>query len=161
MFMLVQLITAHQVVLLSNTRKDYLFYRGQVYSRPPEAGYENLPENQQTNYSPVWALVSTDSVERAPTISRKSNIWPIQASSPNPIRWRAWTKQLGAALLGMPLWTMEELTTGYALSLFSLSVIDSDQSPVSSLTDLRLLQVTPSARLRQVSRISRGIPPAP
>ena len=161
MFMLVQLITARQVVLLSDGGGVYLFYRGQVYSRPPEAGYQNLPENRQTSYSPVWALINTDSVERGPTIERRFNIWPIQASSPNPIRWKAWTKQLGAALLGMPLWTMEELTTGYALSLFSLSVIDSDQSPVSSLTDLRLLQVTPSAPLRQVSRISKGIPPAP
>ena len=161
MFMLVQLITAHQVVLLSNTRKDYLFYRGQVYSRPAEAGYENLPENQQTNYSPVWALINMDSIERGPLIDRGLNIWPIQASPPNPVRWRAWAKQLDAALLGMPLWSMEELMEGYALSLFSLSAIDSGQSFISSLTVLRLLQFTPSAQLRRVSRLSGEMPPAP
>ena len=100
MFMLVQLISAHQVVLLSDIRKGYLFYRSQVYSRLAEAGYENLPENQQTSYSPVWVLINMNSIERGPLIERGLNIWPIQASSPNPIPSRAWSKQLDAAFSG-------------------------------------------------------------
>ena len=80
---------------------------------------------------------------------------------PEPHSIEGVVKAARCCFFGMPLWTMEELMTGYALSLFSLSAIDSDQSPVSSLTDLRLLQATPPARLRQVSRISRGTPPAP
>ena len=141
--MLVQLISAHQVVLLSNTRNDYLFYRGQVYSRSAGSGYENLPKNQLTRYSPIWALINMDYKNLGPPIEGMLNIWPIQASPPNPALWKEWKKQNRAALFGMPLWSMKELMEGYVFSLFSLSVfslpaIDSGQSFVSSLTVFHL-----------------------
>ena len=144
-FMLVQLISAHQVILLSDSTKDYLFYCGQAYSRSAGAGYENLPKNQQTSYSPIWTLIDMDCMDRGPPINRRLNIWPIQASPPNPVQWSVWEKELNASLLWMPLWSMEELMAGYVLSMFSLSAIDSGQSFVSTLTDLHLLQFTPSA----------------
>ena len=122
--MLVQLISAHQVVLLFRTRKDYLFYRGQVYSRPAGDGYEDLPINQRTSYSPIWTLIDMDCMNQGPPIDPEFNIWPIQASSPNPIRWKAWIKQFNAVLFGMPLWSRKELIAGYVCNLFPLSAIN-------------------------------------
>jgi hypothetical protein len=59
-----------------------------------------------------------------PPISSPSNIWPIQVASPNPIQWKAWSKQYGTDLLGMPLWNIEEPIEGYAFDSFPPSAIN-------------------------------------
>jgi hypothetical protein len=122
--MLARLASAYQVVLLCDISDVFLFYRGKVYFRPDSSGFRNLPESQGKTYCPVWALIDVDFRETGPRFTGSSNIWPIQTSSPNPNRWKLWREQLGAPLLGMPLWSMEELMKGYAFSLFSLSAID-------------------------------------
>jgi len=121
--MLARLISAGQVVLLCGSLKIYLFYQGRVYMRLTQFGIESLPK-RRGKYCPVWALIDVDFNDRGPPLSSTSNVWPIQASSPNPIRWKSWRKQYGAAELGMPLWNKKELMAGYAFSLFSLSAID-------------------------------------
>ena len=128
-FMLARLISTRQVVVLCDNRRSYLFYAGTVYSRSAEFGFMNLPERQATRYFPVWALIDVDFENRGPNLA-STNVWPIQASCPNPVLWHAWRKQHRAALLGMPLWSMEELMAGYVFtcSLFlpcrsSLTVI--------------------------------------
>ena len=73
-------------------------------------------------------LVDVDGHDHGPPIGAGENIWPIQASSPNPIRWKSWRKQYDATLLGMPLWKMDELVEGYVFSVFSLSVINSSHA---------------------------------
>jgi len=123
-FMLARLISARQVVLPRKPTQVHLFYYGQVYSRPTVLGLEGLPENAQTPHFPIWALVDADLRKGEPPIIDTSNVWPIQASSPNPARWDSWSEQYRAAELGMPLWNMEELMEGYVFSLFSLSAID-------------------------------------
>jgi hypothetical protein len=122
-YMLVRLISAKQVVLLCDSFYTYLFHRGQVYGRLMASGLGNLPRYRKA-YCPVWALIDMDFEERGPSIISSSNIWPIQASPPKPILWKSWSKQFGAALLGMPLWDMEELMEGYVFSFFSLSAIN-------------------------------------
>ena len=111
-FMLAQLISAHQVVLVCKSSETHLFYHGQVYSRSTGAGLCGLPTRQQTRYCPIWALIDVDYQDRGPPIDDGSNIWPIQVSSPKPVRWKSWSKQNGAAQLGMSLWSIEELTEG-------------------------------------------------
>ncbi len=124
-FMLVRLISARQVVLLCNSTAVHLFYRSQVYSRLMMVGcFEDLPQRKGAPYCPIWALIDVDYQGHGPPISSSSNIWPIQSSSPNPIRWKHWKKQNGAAMLGLPLWKMEELMEGHVFGLFSLSTID-------------------------------------
>ena len=123
-FMLARLISADQVVLLCDFNNIHLFYRGRVYMRLAQFGIENLPKHQEIPYCPVWALIDVDFNDRGPPLSSTSNVWPTQASSPNPIRWKSWRKQYGAAELGMPLWSKEELMAGYVFTLFSLSAID-------------------------------------
>jgi hypothetical protein len=120
--MLVQLISADQVVLLYDTSETYLFYSGEVYEQPRQSGFKNLPENHRPHF-PVWALIDMDFGDRGPPITSSSDIWPVQASS-NSVQWKSWSKQFGAAELGMPLWNMEELMKGYVSSFFSLSAID-------------------------------------
>jgi len=123
-FMLVRLISARQVVLLCDHFVVYLFYRGKVYSQSGVSCFDGLPTRQQARYCPIWALIDVDFQEQGPSIRRSSNIWPIQASPPGPARWRSWSKQNGAPLLGMPLWNTEELVEGYVFGMFSLSAIN-------------------------------------
>ena len=123
--MLARLISARQVVLLYTSTMVHLFYYGEVYSRLAAAsGLEGLPECLGAPYFPIWALIDVDYVGHEPLITSTSNVWPIQASSPNPTRWKSWSKQNGAAMLGLPLWDLEELMGGYVLSLFSLPSTD-------------------------------------
>jgi len=116
-FMLMSLISAHQVVLLCDNQWIHLFYHGQAYFRSTEDGFEDIPKLREDTYFPLWALIDLDFGESLPPLNRHTNVWPIQVSSPNPIRWKAWHKQYRAALLGMPLWNMKELRRGY-VSLF-------------------------------------------
>ena len=119
-FLLARLISLKQVVLLRSSDSGLLFYHGQVYSRPAAnsftdlpIGHMNLPEDW---YFPIWTLLDVDGSQAAPFITRGMNVWPIQASSPQPNRYASWRKQTGAALLGMPLWNMRELMEGYVFN---------------------------------------------
>ena len=123
-FMLAQLISAQQVVLLCNSRVIRLLYQGQVYSRKTESGFDNLPTHLKALYCPIWALIDVDFEDRGPPIETDSDVWPIQASSPNPARWKLWAKHFDPALWGMPLWDMRELNEGCVLGLSPLSAID-------------------------------------
>ena len=91
----------------------------------------NLPK-RKTQYYPLWVLIDVDYENHGPPLA-STNVWPIQTSSPNSARWKAWRKQTGGALLGMPLWNMDELMKGYVFSLFSFL------PSRSSLTVLRFL----------------------
>ena len=136
------LISADRVVILCDSSEARLFYNGKVYIRPADDGFEDLPMHKRMGYGSIWALIDVDYRNRAPAISSDSyRIWPIQTTSPNPDPWKAWSKQNGATLLGMPPWNVEELMGGSAFSLFSLlssaSAMSFDRGS-SSLTVLRL-----------------------
>jgi len=120
--MLIRLLSAGQVVLLCDNNDIWLFYRGKVYFRPVDSGFRFLPHKGP--YRPIWALIDVDYTDRGPPFQRSSDVWPIQASSPNPARWKSWRKQNQAALWGMPLWEVEDLLQGYASSLSTLTTID-------------------------------------
>lgn len=122
--MLARLISARQVVLAYDGTRLRLFYQGQVYSRPAAYDFDNLPQGPDTEYCPIWMLIDVDNQNQEPPIPTGLEVWPIQASSPNPLQWKSWRKQYNAALWGMPLWDLEELMEGYVFSLFSLSAID-------------------------------------
>jgi hypothetical protein len=93
----------------------FLFFGGRVYIGRDLLLW-NLPRNPQG--FPIWTLIDVDLKQQGPPIEKAHDIWPIQASSPNPERWKTWTKQFGAPLLGMPLWNMEELMKGYVIICF-------------------------------------------
>lgn len=113
--MTARLIAARQIVVLCDNQHVRLFYHGRVYIRSAKAGFKHLPEHLTEPYFPMWGLIDVDS---EPRIRGGSDIWPIHSSSPEPVQWRAWKKQDGAALLGMPLWGMDELMQGCAVLPF-------------------------------------------
>ena len=124
-FMLARLIATHQVVLLCDSSDAYLFYCGQVYYHPMnDSVFHNLPAHKNIPYCPILSLIDVDYKDRGPPFESSSNIWPIQVSSPNPIRWKSWAKQNKAAVLGMPLWSTDELTEGYVCSRQCLFLVD-------------------------------------
>ena len=113
-FVLTNLISAHQVVLFCNPIHMILFFCGRVYIRLMTSGFDNyLPKHSTERYCPIWALIDMNYNDQGPSITGQSNIWPIQMSSPSPIRWKSWQKRNKVALWGMPLWNEEELTRGY------------------------------------------------
>jgi len=114
-FLLVWLLSAHQVVTLCDADSIYLFYHGVVYSRSSESLFVNVPKHKTLRYYPIWAPIDVDFLNREPPVRDDPNIWPVQASPPNPIRWQMWLKQLNGSLLGMPLWNRKDLVQGYAL----------------------------------------------
>jgi len=118
-FLLAWLLSAHQAAILCDNDFIYLFYHGKVYSRPAVSAFKNAPRHKTSPYYPIWTLIDMDFRDREAPVDDDLNIWPVQASPPNPIRWKSWRKQLGGALLGMPLWNREDLVHGYVLNLFS------------------------------------------
>ena len=115
--MLALLLSAGQVVVLCNRTHVYFFCHGQAYVRPIALGFLGLPTHKQHRTRAVWALIDMDFGSQEPPISGDLEVWPIQASSPNPAQWGKWRKQLRAAMWGMPLWDMDELMEGYGFIL--------------------------------------------
>ena len=117
--MLARLISAKQVVLTCNDSFIHLFYRGKVYSRQAKSGgFRDLPQFHRLTGWPIWALI--DVTKYPPPLERNLDVWPIQASPPDLIRFYSWSHWYDAAKLGMPKWTEEELTMGYVLSFGSV-----------------------------------------
>jgi hypothetical protein len=104
--MLVRLIAADQVVLLLEPSGLRLFYQGKVYLRD-SCRFNNLPFHNEGFY--IWTLVNVDSWKAGPPLDPLLNLWPVQASPPNPAQFGCWVKQYCARVLGMPLWNTEEL----------------------------------------------------
>ena len=110
MYMLVRLMAADQVVLLFNASGLSLFYHGKVYLRPAIYGFCGIPKHN-SRY-PIWTLVDVDFCDQGPPLNPSLDIWPIQASDPNPRQFESWVERYEASVLGMPLWNMEELIQG-------------------------------------------------
>jgi hypothetical protein len=113
--MLARLISVNQVVLLCLSTQLFLFFDGKVYTRG-DLNLWHLPKHSRGQS--MWTLADMDSEQQGPHFNKAHRIWPIQASSPDPNRWKTWIKQFGAGMLGMPLWNMEELMKGYVISCF-------------------------------------------
>lgn len=111
-------ISARQVVLLYDSTSMFLFYAGQVYHRPALNGFHYVPIHEGENKYPAWALIDVDFQNNGPPLSSTTEVWPIQASSPNPVQWDSWSKQLDAAMWGLPLWSFQELVFGYVVRPF-------------------------------------------
>ena len=131
--MLARLISAQQVVLLCDDSVTHLFYRGNVYIRPTEPhGFMNLPTHAP--YNPIWALIDVGYEDRGPPLTGSTSVWPIQASSPNPVRFKLWSKQNGAAFLGLPPWSLKNLVEAYVSIQFYLTTVDPRRTALCCLT---------------------------
>jgi len=115
-YALARLLSEQEVVLLCDNLHAYLFYRGTAYFQHASLGFLGLPVHKEHPTRAVWTPIDVDYQTHGPPI--RAGIWPIQASSPKPTRWKSWVKQLDGALWGMPLWSLKELIRGYAFSSF-------------------------------------------
>ena len=124
--MLARLLSLRQVVLLCDNIDIYLFYRGKVYHTEKFTSGILPTKRPGIEYCPIWGLIDVDSENQAPPASITSgvDIWPIQTSSPKPDRWHTWIKYTQGAVLGMSLWNVRELMSGYVFNLFIYSAID-------------------------------------
>ena len=127
-FLLVWLLSANQVAIWCDPDSIYLFYHGVVYSRPTASRFVNLPRHNTSDYYPIWAPIDMDSEKKEPPVRPNHAIWPVQASSPNPVRWEIWFKYLNGSKLGMPQWNRADLARAYVFDLFSLSVINTGRA---------------------------------
>lgn len=110
--MLIRLLSASQVVLLCNTTIIHLFFNGHAYSRPASSGFHYLPRHPGFDNLAPWALIDVDFQDVGAPLDNDSDVWPIQVSDPNPIRWRSWLERFGGVEWGMPLWNLEDLLRG-------------------------------------------------
>jgi len=120
--MLVRLISERQVIVQFNGTATTLFKAGEVYIYQG-SGFAYVPVPREQSVIPVWTLIDVDSGETGAPLTEDLLIWPIQASSPKPVRWRSWSKQFRSAIWGLPLWTLEELVYGYVFGSLPSPVV--------------------------------------
>lgn len=136
-FVLAWLLSAHQVVLLCGDSETHVFYRGTMYLRQMEPlGFGNLPLHKLGVYCPVWTLIDVEYWDRGPPFLGSAIVWPVQTGSPVLIRFKLWSKQVDAALLGVPLWSLKELVEGYVFFTRSMLSMVSAVDPILSLCHL-------------------------
>ncbi|GJJ07149.1 hypothetical protein Clacol_001349 [Clathrus columnatus] len=110
-----------QPVALSMGDTLYLFYDNNVWS-PKNRNTLPFPiakkvEDLRTEHRPfLFVLIDQDvsASEPGPDLVFGDDIFPIQASSPNPSHFKRWAKTRNAAMWGLPLWNKTELNMAYA-----------------------------------------------
>lgn len=81
-------------------------------------GQYNVQERRDFDnerYPGAWALVDSNVKLEKPHqrfTDSHSKFFLVQATSPQPQRWKGWKKELSAALAVMKLWTWEEIYIG-------------------------------------------------
>lgn len=62
----------------------------------------------------VWFLIDMDKgLEPPPPVITDASPWPVQAASPNEVRFKSWKKHRQASIFIMDPWSEEEMRTGY------------------------------------------------
>ncbi|KAK7683592.1 hypothetical protein QCA50_013430 [Cerrena zonata] len=117
-FMLICFIAEGKVVAFYLDGTMYLFRHGHVYRALPNLG-GTLSDFVESSQDTIWCLIGSDLQIIPPPahlVSQGvSKIFPIQASPPDYRRYKEWIDRRGGIVLGMPLWTEEELMAGFRL----------------------------------------------
>ena len=105
-FMFICLVTRREFVAFYDGGTTGLFHQDHVYKA--QVGAE-FPQNQMT-----WCLIDCDYRNDIPVyiVHSQSAVYPVQASSPNPTRYKSWIKQRSAEILGMQLWSEDDIFEG-------------------------------------------------
>ena len=101
----------------------------------------------------VWALVDSNAglvQPRGELVDSHSKFFVIQATSPQPIRWKAWMKHLSAQFAVMRPWSWEEIYIGGLVHtvqlLFSSPTYQLVAASVGPNSNHQLLMVRPCDR---------------
>lgn len=82
--------------------------------------YHSQERLDPERYPGAWALVDSNASlvhPREEFIGDTSQLFVIQATSPQPLRWKEWSKQLNAPLAVMKAWSWEELYIGGSVNV--------------------------------------------
>ncbi|KAJ6463245.1 hypothetical protein C8R47DRAFT_1079978 [Mycena vitilis] len=112
-YILVRLLNDREPVLLylpgqAPSARAVLFYDGRAWSPNFQFGFQDLPFGPGSK--PIFALV--DSAATEPDGLSVAAAWPICAVSPTPGRYREFLKARDPAILGLDLWSPEDLRSG-------------------------------------------------
>ena len=108
-FMFIYLVTRGEPVAFYKRGTTRVFHQGNVYKTQVE---REFPRGQAP-----WCLIDSDLRNNTPPeyiIDSQSVVYPVQASSPNPTRYKSWVKQRSAKILGMRLWSEDDILKGCA-----------------------------------------------
>ncbi|KIJ23241.1 hypothetical protein M422DRAFT_39715 [Sphaerobolus stellatus SS14] len=115
-YALVCLIKKRQPVAFATNNLVYLFYDNRVWFTPAETSNVSFPlgrpvTDSEERWPFLFVLIDHDisTSEPIPQLHAGEDVFPIQASSPSPNRFKTWAKARNAALWGLPLWDETEL----------------------------------------------------
>jgi len=120
-YLLVRLLQRKQVVLFSPDGKMvYLCYHTEIYTVSMEALAApgvgvSLPNPISSSNVFIWSLFDIRERKEPESFLVTRPCFPVQTTSPDPIRYRTWDKERIPLLTGLPLWTRDELAQGYVL----------------------------------------------
>ena len=106
-FMFIYLVTRGEPVAFYKRGTTRVFHQGHVYKTQVE---REFPRGQEP-----WCLIDCDHRNNIPPeyiIDSQSVVYPVQASSPNPTRYKSWIKERSAEILGMQLWSEDDIFEG-------------------------------------------------
>jgi hypothetical protein len=113
-YLLVRLLQLKQVVLFSPNGKElYLFYHDQVYHRVGDINFfdTSFPQPKFSKIF-IWSLFDIRAEKEPERFLVTYPCFPVQTTSPNPIRYKIWKKERMPLCFGLPLWTRDELARG-------------------------------------------------
>ncbi len=120
-YLLVRLLQLKQVVLFTlDNERLYLFYHKKVYTTYIPQLNAIQPELQlpkpKTSKVFIWSLFDVRMEQEPELLLVRQPCFPVQAASPDPIRFKIWSKERSPLHFGLPLWTPKELAQAYVLS---------------------------------------------
>ncbi|KAE9400364.1 hypothetical protein BT96DRAFT_1018915 [Gymnopus androsaceus JB14] len=137
-------------VLLYHDVHIILFYDDRAYTpiSPSTFDFTALPEVDTSNA--IWALIDVDDTTGEPAgLAGARGVFPIQAASPDPKRYRNWLRKRKAVMWGFPFWTVEELLAGWKVQKqYAETIADIDywlnhrDDPVKPEFELHLIHRT-------------------
>ncbi|KAF9062075.1 hypothetical protein BDP27DRAFT_1369120 [Rhodocollybia butyracea] len=98
-----------------------LFYDGKLYYPKSQQDFHphDLPQPSQYKTGkrpPVWFLVDVEANEPRQLVeAMPANVFIVQTSSPNPMRFEKWLKLKKPIVIGLGLWTPKLLREGWSL----------------------------------------------
>jgi len=144
----------------------YLFYHGKVYTTVSASLYTTqteyrLPQpKSQTSEVFIWSLFHITKKEEPSRVLITHPCLPVQAASPDSTRFKVWYKQFQPMLVGLPLWTRDELAKGFPYQRRYDSFLDALRKDPSKY-DRDPLQQFPGARelLDEFQQDADPVPP--
>ncbi|KAF8513262.1 hypothetical protein BU17DRAFT_68876 [Hysterangium stoloniferum] len=124
-YLLVRLLQQKQIVLFSlGDHELFLFFHDAVYSANPRMHPSPPTPKSSSPDVFIWSLVdiSVRQESQWPLLSR--HCFPVLTASPDPIQYRTWMKGIMALIVGLPLWTREELSLGLQYQDFYVNFLD-------------------------------------